>query len=110
MKVRLYRGPADGKIVHIPDQENYWLVESLADPINYYSDDLSEIRSIKSVYRRTHHTHPDGSVYFEWDKPKRTRTGVKPKPKKIVNNTYILGSNLNTTTNTTFSLGPYSLP
>lgn len=83
MKARFYRGPWDGKVkslapdtynlrVSIPNTKPAWLgvgVDVYLDP------DVLPIHKMYNVYiyRRTRHTHPDGSVFFEWDKPKGSK-------------------------------------
>jgi hypothetical protein len=115
MKVRLYRGPADGKVYWIPDSQNEIVIEHLRKPkkkkkvvfdnsyltpgnntwsttystnitvtnsgvfnsngpvfVTPLNDDSSiPLDTEKLVYRKTRHTHPDGSIFFEWDKPRR---------------------------------------
>lgn len=114
MKVRLYRGPADGKIIDIAPTETSWMIRQLADPKRLYADDLSDVKTVDALYVRTKHTHPDGSVYFEWDKPKGTKSGiVGVKKKKRANGGLIINTapyNTTTTGSTiVFDTSPYSL-
>ena len=77
MKARFYRGPWDGKVRAIADDQ-YLIVVAVDNRKNIpydwtppsYVGDLS-IR--KHIYRKTRHTHPDGSVFFEWDQPKGSK-------------------------------------
>jgi hypothetical protein len=77
MKARLYRGPADGKIYIVPENELY--IKYASVPKNLFFGEYSQgpietTPTIKTeVYQRTHHTHPDGSVFFEWSKPRRKK-------------------------------------
>lgn len=78
MKVRFYRGPMDGKVREVKDNE-YTIVVAFRkknaplymDPSDNYS--LVPVAYGKHLYNRTRHTHPDGSVFFEWDQPKGTK-------------------------------------
>jgi hypothetical protein len=80
IKARLYRGPKHGKIYAVADKEHYVVVYGnrpgtlhLANDSYYPNQYTLAMNTPKYVYVRTHHTHPDGSVYFEWDKPKGTK-------------------------------------
>lgn len=87
MKVRFYRGPWDGKIKHLGDSMDYIVMATYAG--NIYTAAASNLTgpvamtNENHVYRKTRHTHPDGSVYFEWDKPKGTKWNKNPRPKKL---------------------------
>lgn len=104
MKVRLYRGPGDGKKFLVPDNSQYCEIESLAeDPRDTWQRDQAlTVNTVRSTYVRTTHTHPDGSVFFEWDRPRGSKSGVRVKPKRkktpVVNPGYIV-----TTSGTPFS-------
>jgi hypothetical protein len=116
MKARLYRGPGAGKIVSVGDNEQVVIVQNLArNPMDTYKEKgLLKIETVESYYRRTKHTHPDGSVFFEWEKPRGTKSGVQ-RDKKIrkSNSTYsvffdpyYINSTTATTNSTTFTLRP----
>lgn len=72
MKAKLHRGPWHNKTVLVPEHQEY-IVFAKPDKMSaevYYPG--SNLRSPvhmeieKHVYRRTRHTHPNGSVFFEW--------------------------------------------
>lgn len=88
MKVRLYRGPFDGKVVEhrggplimqgtkkmTRKQQHEWL--SSAPP-------FSAPPYVRAIYQPVYlsingvtmpATHPDGSVFYEWDSPRRVRS------------------------------------
>lgn len=79
MKVRFYRGPWDGKTRQVADHESMVLVsvvekKALFEELFNSKDPLAVMPSYKTYrYRRTNHTHPDGSVFFEWDKPRGSK-------------------------------------
>jgi hypothetical protein len=63
---RLYRGPAANKrFVMKPD--------TAAINVPAMNRSREGYRITTHRYVRTNHTHPDGSVYFEWDKPRGTK-------------------------------------
>jgi len=104
MKVRLYRGPQDGKVLDLDPTETMVVTETLADELHMYDWNTDGTyptvapKTVRAHYRRTQHTHPDGSVYFEWTMPKGTKSGVKKKRKpKRQNGGYVI------------STGPYSI-
>lgn len=84
MKARFYRGPWDGKIKTVPDHSYTWKV-AIANtkpgwmdfPTDGYigPDTIFPTHKMYNeyIYRRTNHTHPDGSVFFEWDQKKGSR-------------------------------------
>ena len=78
MKVRFYRGPMDGKVREVRDSPSMQAIETVyrGSP-NTHSVFISattlQEATKKALYYRTQHTHPDGSVYFEWSKPKGTK-------------------------------------
>ena len=65
---RLYRGPAAGKRVALKKDTAALVVPTLKKFGWNRSYEMVQHR-----YVRTNHTHPDGSIYFEWDKPKGTK-------------------------------------
>jgi len=76
MKARFYRGPWNGKVREVRDSESFILVNEFKT--NTWRDMMtanptSAIMYNTYRYYRTNHTHPDGSVFFEWDKPPGTR-------------------------------------
>lgn len=75
MKVRFYRGPWDGKIRVMKDTAQEVTVYSNKNPMATLWNDSQLNPEIERLYlyRRTNCTHPDGSVYFEWDRPKGSR-------------------------------------
>jgi hypothetical protein len=86
VKARFYRGPWDGKVKHVQDNQYTILINSV-NGSNLFKDYNSPVVTAPitvqtHIYRRTQHTHPDGSVFFEWDKPRGTKTGLKRRPKK----------------------------
>lgn len=92
MKCRLYRGPFNGKIIDVDPHRVYWGVE-IAKPVKFNAHDFANqsladpnasitIERVRYVMKRmsvtidgTHYSapamHPDGSVYLEYDKPRR---------------------------------------
>lgn len=73
MKVRFYRGPWDRKTALVRDTEDIVVVASLEGPSVWMADPSVSLSLKKYVYRKTKATHPDGSVFFEWDKPRGTK-------------------------------------
>lgn len=86
MKVRLYRGPFDGKVIkdwqggsHLVlngmrklTRKQRWerfkkLQEDWKPDQNIFPDHIS------AVYVRTSFVHPDGSVFYEWERPRPPR-------------------------------------
>lgn len=104
MKARLYRGPMDGKTLTLAKQEQVILVDQLADELQPY--DWSGVAAnhpitpnvVRLQYRRTQHTHPDGSVFYEWDQPRGTKSGVRPKRRKRFARGGVISPNYITTT------------
>ncbi len=92
MKCRLYRGPFNGKIIHVdPRRLLYGRIE-MAKPVKFNAlqydfDALSSnltFETVTYVMKRmnlnldgvTYHApamHPDGSLYLEYDKPRRSK-------------------------------------
>jgi hypothetical protein len=75
MIARLYRGPADGKRFDVPDHQRTILFATFPKgPLfDYGGNAPTVINHTQHEYRMTRHTHPDGSVYFEWSQPRGTR-------------------------------------
>ena len=80
MKVRFYRGPWDGKVKHVQDHFTEIQVALTKPRLTYLDADNPYIDGnmlnygpLTAIYRKTRHTHPDGSVFFEWDKKKGSR-------------------------------------
>lgn len=79
MKVRFYRGPWDGKTKEVADHEHVVLVSTMNQ--KFLFEELFDSSNPTAVaptyktyrYRRTNYMHPDGSVFFEWDKPRGTK-------------------------------------
>jgi hypothetical protein len=85
MRIRFYRGPMNGKVkkfptskgnnvikVAIPNTKPNWVDV----PVDVFTGDIpftAHKMYNEYYYRKTQHTHPDGSVYFEWDQPKGTK-------------------------------------
>ena len=80
MKVRFYRGPMDGKVREARDDMSVIQVQytpKAKEKYRYWNpaDNYApvEVWAQSTLYRRTRFVHPDGSVFFEWDKPKGTK-------------------------------------
>lgn len=79
MKVRFYRGPWNGRTREVADHEYVVIVNTMNRKTMFEelfnSNNPSAVMPTYKTHRyyRTKHTHPDGSVFFEWDKPKRSR-------------------------------------
>lgn len=106
MKIRLYRGPLNNKVLYVEDTKQSIDIEYLKKPKKkkvynqrpnnnmFWSGGTSSSTTINSTglfnyqysvepvkesfvdtetltYVRTHYIHPDGSVFFEWKKPRR---------------------------------------
>lgn len=107
MKVRLYRGPQDGKVYDIDPTQNVIVVSAVADPSNLYQYGVDAgdtypmvgLNTVQCFYKRTKHTHPDGSVFFEWDKPRGTKSGVRPRRSRRKTKTWPTQVYINTGTN-----------
>jgi hypothetical protein len=65
---RLYRGPAAGKRLNMKTD-----TAAINIPTLKREKGMLGYSMVAHRYVRTNHTHPDGSVYFEWDKPKGTK-------------------------------------
>lgn len=65
---RLYRGPANGKRLALSKD-----TAAITVPTMQKTKTVLPYTMVQHRYVRTNHTHPDGSVYFEWDKPKGTK-------------------------------------
>jgi hypothetical protein len=78
MKIRMYRGPMDGKVQFVPPKTVELMTVKAGIPLVWVKEakgSLEEVIPMQTYrYVKTKATHPDGSVYFEWDKPKGTRT------------------------------------
>lgn len=79
MIARFYRGPWADKKLAVPDDQ-YMIAVPVNNMTNYRSqasfDSLppyAQIETRTHYYRRTNHTHPDGSVFFEWEKKKGSK-------------------------------------
>ena len=76
MKVRFYRGPMDGK-TRLARDDVFVITTTHLNTKGLWAEDDSDpnllTRSSLHIYRRTPYVHPDGSVFFEWEKPKGTR-------------------------------------
>lgn len=65
---RLYRGPAADKRLVMKND-----TATIRVPLMKKGKGFSGYTMVTHTYRRTNHTHPDGSVYFEWDQPRGTK-------------------------------------
>lgn len=115
MKARLYRGPFDGKVVDA--QGTSIKLAFMPDDLPLTALDPTKPLPYKIVYyHQTNHTHPDGSVFFEWSEPRGTKTGKKKRRKKFRNfitPTTTINYQTSQTGNfslsgTTISTGPFS--
>jgi len=76
IKARFYRGPYNGKVLMVKDSEQ---TITVAEPNSKFWVDMSDstyppaIGVTQHLYYRTKHTHPDGSVFYEWYRPKGSR-------------------------------------
>lgn len=85
LKVRLYRGPFDGKVLKnwsggstivlngikkVSKKERYrqFMDRKPTDQI------FPDVFTVTGVYYATPFMHPDGSRFYEWDKPRKTRS------------------------------------
>lgn len=86
MKARFYRGPWDGKVRVVPDNRDRILVATTKTKFDYKNDPWEPLVYAEETYSMRMYTitingrsytapamHPDGSVYFEWDKPRGSR-------------------------------------
>jgi hypothetical protein len=86
LKVRLYRGPFDGKVVNwrggstlVLNGTKRMTREQRMKEIHKYSFTTGQgfaypdTMRVTAVYRQTPYIHPDGSVFYEWDKPRPKR-------------------------------------
>lgn len=76
MIARFYRGPWNGKKKVVKDDINNLVVDYFNSKGVWaidQNDPAIESNTSRHVYYRTRHTHPDGSVFFEWSKPRGTR-------------------------------------
>lgn len=89
MKIRLYRGPHDGKVIEgyfgnstiidgpkkMTRKQRY---EFERDAINshYWRDNTMTMApqypQVRAEYVRTHFQHPDGSIFYEWTGKSKT--------------------------------------
>lgn len=120
MKARLYRGPSDGKIIDVPNHEKTIITSHIEDIRSYPASGYpTQIPVVNAYYHITPHTHPDGSVFFEWEKPRGAKSGVKTKrrsrrkPKMVHGQSiYVTDMTTGAITNTsglTFTTGPYNI-
>jgi hypothetical protein len=76
VRIRFYRGPMDGKVHEGRDDCTVVTVSNMPALAfqNVQPGDYNAPVNMKNTnYYRTPHTHPDGSVFFEWGQPKGTR-------------------------------------
>jgi hypothetical protein len=79
MKVRLYRGPFDGKVMNQPAGTSLYIAgpkkmsrkqkyEWMRDQQNYsYLGQIRPYPMVEAEYRLVHGCrHPDGSYFYEW--------------------------------------------
>ncbi len=86
MKIRLYRGPADGKVMegnfgyHIlvdgpkkmTREQQYQYRERMMNSAGFNTTNGGLLRMwpdrplIRAEYQRTQFRHPDGSIFYEW--------------------------------------------
>jgi hypothetical protein len=73
IKARLYRGPGNGKVIWVRDNEYaiYFAEPPKMDSSFWLNSSPQALAPKTHVYNRTRHTHPDGSVFFEWSKPRK---------------------------------------
>jgi hypothetical protein len=76
MKARLYRGPFNGKVLIVQDSESSIILAKMKPGARaVWAQDspvsLTPMPYDNHIYYRTKHTHPDGSVFFEWSRPRR---------------------------------------
>lgn len=75
MKVRFYRGPLNGHVRMVADHQH---VIEFARPVKFSKKtervDFEAVLGVRyDRYYRTRYMHPDGSVFFEWDQPRRKK-------------------------------------
>ena len=93
MRARLYRGPHDGRVLEVPDNQTSIMLRrpkrrgllAFGAAILSSEGSYTVIETINDEYRmvyvddqrfrpsRLPAIHPDGSVYFEWTKKRGTR-------------------------------------
>lgn len=82
MKIRLYRGPFDGRVIKEGFHGNTTLITGMKklsrekqfefrqqkmDSQNYYmTGNLQPAPMVQAEYIKTQFIHPDGSVFYEW--------------------------------------------
>jgi len=88
-KIRLYRGPLDGKVLkdspyfgssHIVMHytprykrgSKKWYEHRSAQWDNFNTGIISPMDYRRVIYRRTNYMHPDGSIFYEWDQPRKS--------------------------------------
>lgn len=83
MKVRLYRGPFDGKVIKDWDGRRELYVAgpkrmSKRERMKQWQNqqrgewDLVNFNHMSALYIATNFVHPDGSVFYEWNQPRRS--------------------------------------
>jgi hypothetical protein len=75
MKARFYRGPWDGKVKDL-DPSMTRIVVAHPPKMSFFDELMEPSMPMvikKTMYTRTNHTHPDGSVFYEWDQKKGTK-------------------------------------
>lgn len=78
MKIRLYRGPFDGKVMEWDGGRDVMLAgpkkmtrkQRYAQFAKATTHDNLMFTHVTARYVRTTFVHPDGSVFYEWDKPR----------------------------------------
>ena len=96
MKIRLYRGPLDGKVMHTDRVSNQLIIhytpkykkgsdkwfEQQQGYARYMTtgphNEVEIPRYMQTVYYRTRYQHPDGSVFYEWENSKNRKDKVNP--------------------------------
>lgn len=79
MKIRFYRGPLDGKVMHRVLKPGETTIMTARPTNNFFAATAADqpvgtgYALNVETYVKTHHTHPDGSVFFEWNRPRGTR-------------------------------------
>lgn len=85
MKVRFYRGPANGKVCEASEPMFSFNVavlnhKNLNANANFWNANIEfgSPQHRTARYLRTNFHHPDGSIFYEWDKPRRPRKTSRP--------------------------------
>ena len=68
MNAKLYKGPFHGKNLAVHDYQNIIVLEKVKPGAlaTWLGDSSKPIERIRAYYRRTQHTHPNGSVFYEY--------------------------------------------